>query len=177
MAAEETSAENAPPAPKKRGRLTPLLVVGALMLGEGVGVFLLAKVLSPPPPPALAMEGGGAAGDNNNAASGDLVEVDLGECRPSNKMSGKFVTFQIRVSGLVDPKKREAVQEMIRARQARIDDAVNVVIRGAQPSELNEPGLETIRRRLKHELGGVFGDDELIHQVLIPQMLQSGPGL
>jgi len=175
--AEEKSAENAAQASKRKGRLAPFIVVGALMLGEGIGVFLLAKALSPPPISALAMEGGALGGEQIDATSGEMVEVDIADCRPSNKMSGKFVTFQIRVSGLVDPKQREAAQEMVRAKQARIDDAVNIVVRAAQPSELNEPGLETLRRRLRHELGRVFGDDELVRQVLIPQLLQSGPGL
>jgi len=175
--AEDKSAGIAASSSTGRGRLTPLIVVAALMLGEGVAVFLMAQALSPKPAATLAGEGDPALGSEEGGVSGDLVEVDLAECRPSNKMSGKFLTFQIRVSGLVDNEKRATVEEMVRAKQARIDDAVNVVVRAAEPAELNEPGLETLRRRLRHELGRVFGDETLIRQVLIPQMLQSGPGL
>lgn len=175
--AENQSAENAGPSPKGSRRLAPMLIIAALMLGEGIGVYLLANALSPAPVSVQAEGGQTQGGQDTYAGSSDWVEVDLAECRPSNKMSGRLVTFHIRVSGLVDPKKREEIKEIVRAKQARIDDAVNVVIRGAEPPELNEPGLETIRRRLKHELGRVFGDDELVRQVLIPQLLQSGPGL
>lgn len=175
--AEDKSAENAASKPQGRGRFAPIIVIAALMLGEGIAVFLLAQVLSPTPASALAGDPDSADGGQGQPASGDLVEVDLAECRPSNKMSGKFLTFHIRVSGLVEAKNREAVQEMVRSKQARIDDAVNVVVRAAEPSELNEPGLETLRRRLRYELGRIFGDELMIRQVLIPQMLQSGPGL
>jgi len=176
---ETNSAENAAAEPKRRGRLAPMIIIAAMMLGEGVAVFLLAKALSPTPVPALAGEGMGGDESNKDATGGEgnLVEIDLAECRPSNKMSGKFLTFQIRVSGLVDPKNKAAIKDMVRARQARIDDAVNVVMRAADPEELNEPGLESIRRRLRHEFGRVFGDAQLIQQVLIPQLLNSGPGL
>jgi hypothetical protein len=168
--------------PKSRrlsGRLGPILVVVALVLLEGAAIFWLARAISGNPTPALgAMPGTSVDRDGKGTGnSEELVEIDLSECRPSNRMSGKFVTFHIRVSGLVNVKSRERAEQLVRAKQARIDDAVNIVIRGAEPSELNEPGLETIRRRLKHEFGRVFGDDEVVQQVLIPQLLQSGPGL
>ena len=174
--AEDRSAENAASILRAPSRLAPVLIIVALMLGEGVTVFFVARALGPGPAPALAS----GLGDDEARASvenGDLVEVDLAECRPSNKMSGKFITYQIRVSGLVKPEYRGSVEEMVRAKQARIDDAVNVIIRAADPADLNEPGLESVRRRLKHEFGRIFGDDELIRHVLIPQLLQSGPGL
>lgn len=174
---QEIPTESAPRLGRLRGRLGPILVIAALILVEGVAIYLLAKAVSGDPKPALAaIPGAGGAGRGSGSAE-ELVEIDLSECRPSNRMSGKFVTFHIRVSGLVEPKSRERAERLVRAKQARIDDAVNIVIRGAEPSELNEPGLEAIRRRLRHEFGRVFGDDEVIQQVLIPQMLQSGPGL
>ena len=101
----------------------------------------------------------------------------LAGCRPSNKMSGKFVTFQIRVLGLVAAEDFERAQELVESRKARLEDGVNIVIRSAEPKQLNEPDLSTLRRRLKHEFGRVFDDPDLIKQVLIPSMLQSGPGV
>jgi flagellar basal body-associated protein FliL len=170
--------ENAQPAVAagagKKGRLTPLIVVAAIMLGEGVAIFLLANAMSAPPAPVLAVEGG-AAGEGG--AGRELAEIELAECRPSNVTSGRFITFHLRVSALVLAKEQDRARGLVAGNQARIEDRVNVVIRSADPKELSEPGLETLRRRLKQELARVFNDDELIKQVLIPFMLQSGPGV
>jgi flagellar basal body-associated protein FliL len=71
----------------------------------------------------------------------------------------------------------ERAKQIAEANKARINDRVNVVIRSAEPKDLNEPGLETIKRRLKHELARVMGDEQLIQEILIPEFLQSGSGL
>ena len=65
----------------------------------------------------------------------------------------------------------------MRNKRARLEDAVNTVIRSSEPKHFTEPGLESIKRRFKHEFDVAFGDKELIHAVLIPQLLQSGPGV
>lgn len=160
---------------KRKGRLTPLIVIAAVMLGEGVAIFVLANAVSTPPAPVLAGEGPGA-GDVDGQGQ-DLAEIELAECRPSNVTSGRFITFHLRVSALVLDKDQERARDLVALNQARIEDRVNVVIRSAEPRELSEPGLETLRRRLKRELAQVFKDPALIKQVLIPFMLQSGPGL
>jgi hypothetical protein len=59
------------------------------------------------------------------------------------------------------------------ARQATICDRVNTVVRRAEPKFLSEPGLETVRRQIKFELDKVFGDEDLIQEVLLPELLQS----
>ena len=106
-----------------------------------------------------------------------MAEVEVAECRPSNKMSGKFITFHLRVSVLVAAADVEQVEKMVKAKRARLLDRINFVVRSADPRHLNEPNLETVKRRLKHEFDRIFGDEELIEAVLIPQMLQSGSGV
>jgi len=162
----------------KGGRkLMPVILIGAVMALEGVGVFFLAKVISPGPASVEAAE---SKGGEKGAVDGNVdhyAELELAECRPSNMMSGRFVTFQIRVSGLVDQKDLERAGKMVSAKRARIEDGVNTVFRSAEPKHLSEPELVTMKRRLKHEFDQIFGDDQLIKQVLIPQMLQSRPGV
>ena len=92
-------------------------------------------------------------------------------------MAGKFVTFHIRVSALVAAADVERAEGIVRNKRARLEDAVNTVIRSSEPKYFKEPGLESIKRRLKHEFDIVFSDNQLIRDVLIPQMLQSGPGV
>ena len=105
------------------------------------------------------------------------VEIDITECRPNNRTSGKLISLKLRVSALVMGPESEKAKTLVESNKARINDRVNVVVRSATPQELNEPGLETIKRRLKQELARVLCDEKLILEVLIPEMMQSGSGL
>jgi len=159
---------------KKKGKLIPILVISILMIGEGIAIFFLVKSVSPAPAESMA-----SSDDLGlDAFGGDkMAEVELVECRPSNRMGGKLITFHIKVIGLVSAEDQTRATELVEAKKARLEDGVNIVIRSAEPKHLNEPGLETIKRRLKYEIGRVFGDDELIKDILLPQVLQSGPGV
>lgn len=169
--------DQAPPVKKEgiKNKMMPYFIIGGLMLGEGVAVFFLANAISPKPVQTLAKDGM----DDENGENGEdgLAEVELADCRPSNKMAGRFITFHIRVSALVSKDDFDMMKALARAKRARIEDGVNAVIRSAEPKHFNEARYETIKRRLKHEFGRIFGDDQLIKEVLIPQMLQSGPGV
>jgi len=156
-----------------RSRRTSFLIVLTLMIGEGLAVYFLANALSPAPIPAKAVEGQG----DDSAASDDLAEIELADCRPSNNMAGRFITYHIRVLGLVRAEKLTEIETMARARRARLEDAVNVVIRSADPKNLDEPELGTIKRRLKYEFDRIFGDETLFQEIVIPQLLQSRPGV
>lgn len=176
MAGEETKT-TPPPSQGLKGYIVPIAIVGVLMVAEGVGVFLLANALNQTPATIIAAEGGDGAAFGDEFAGDDLAEVEIAETRPSNKLSGKFVTFHIRVTALVAMDDEAKVKELVRAKRARLEDGVNTVIRSAEPMHFNEPTLETIKRRLKAKFDRIFGDDQLIREILIPQMLQSGPGV
>lgn len=198
--AAQTSSESQP---KPRGKLSPLMVIGALMAVEGIAVFFAARMFDSAPASAEAAlveeggdhaapaaEHGAPAADHGGAAESgggehgagkavgeQFAEIELAECRPSNKLTGKLVTFHLKVSVLVSAADKERADAAAKSRLARIQDAINVVMRSAEPAQLSEPGLETLRRRLKHEFDKIFGDETLIKQVLIPQLLQSGSGV
>lgn len=165
---------------ESRGRIFPIVIVALLMIGEGVGVFLLAKAMDSGPSLAVAREGefvDSSGGGEDAADQAEPVEIELAECRPSNKISGKLISFQIRISILVPPAEQERTEKLVEAKRGRLRDRTNFVIRSAELRHLNEPGLETIKRRLKHEYDRVFGDDELVKEVLIPEWLQSNTGV
>lgn len=177
MAAEKENEESAK-ATGKQSRLIPIVMIAGLMAVQGVGVFFVVKAISPAPAAGVADVLEGTPDEGGDVSNEDeFAEVELAECRPSNKMSGKFITFHIRVSGLVAASDEEKVKQMIRARRSRIEHSVNTVIRSAEPKHLTEPQLTTIQRRLKQELDRILGDDQLIKKILIPQLLQSGPGV
>jgi|CXWL01.1.fsa_nt_gi flagellar basal body-associated protein FliL len=199
MAAEKQPAaqgENASAStePTKSSRKKPLLIVAALMLVEGVAIFFGTRMLtgsapasadaahaSPDAPGAVESggHGGGQGGEGakNAPFESEFGEIAISECRPTNRVSGRLVTFRMRVSVLVKAAELEKAKGLIESNKARIDDRINFVIRSADPAFLNEPTLETIKRRLKAELDRLMGDEHLIEEILIPEMLASAPGL
>lgn len=199
MAADKQAApqsEAAAPAAdaKPKGRKKTFLVVGLLMILEGVGVFFAAKMFGGAAPVAAdaaesaegtheAAEsgdhGGGHGGDSakNAPFAAEFGEVLMAECRPTNRVSGRLVTFRMRVSILVKASSLEKAKGLVEANKARIEDRINFVIRSADPTFLYEPTLDTIKRRLKSEFDRLLCDDQLIEEILIPEMLASAPGL
>ena len=162
------------------GKALPFAIVTLLMIGEGVGIFVLAKAMTPGPTSVFAGEGGEDRASDREAQladEADPVEIELADCRPNNKMSGKLISFQIRISILVPASDQQRAEQLVDAKRARLLDRTNFVIRSAQLIHLNEPGLETIKRRLKHEYDRVFNDRELVREVLIPEWLQSNAGV
>lgn len=176
MPPEATETQPAAPV-KSKGKRVPIMIVAGVMLLEGVGVFVLAKLIGSAPVTVAAAEVEGEEKAPEDANADAYAEVELVECRPSNMMSGRFITFQVRVSCLVDHKDQERAQKMAGAKRARIEDGVNTVFRSAEPKHLAEPELETLKRRLKHEIDQIFGEDQLVKRILIPQLLQSRPGV
>ncbi len=178
-----------PPAPKK-SKLW--LIVAAIMAVEGIGVFFLAKMFLPGPATVAAAEEGpdaaahapdgheapkhGGAHSEADPKSSE-AEIPLTECKAFNKESGKLIFFHLRVSVLVAASQLERAKQLVQSKQARIDDRVNTVIRSGEPRQFNEPGLETIKRRIKHECDRIFEDETLIREVLVPYMVQSGSGV
>ena len=176
MAGEDTDFDRVE-APRRKGRLVPVLMVTALMAAEGVGVYLLAKAIGPGPEPALAGGVDAAGLEAGDSGAHELAEVELAECRPTNLISGRLISLDVRVSALVSSADLERAEQLSKNNRARLEDSVNTVIRGAELRHFGEPRLDTIRRRLKHELDRIFGDDELIKEVLIPRFLQSESGV
>ncbi len=162
----------------RHSKMVPIVVIALLMIGEGAGVYYLANVISSDPAAAAAAglkAADGADGDAGNPSA--FSEVEVAECRPSNKMSGKLISVQLRVLVLVPQAEVERVSALIDARKGRLRDRINFVGRSAEPQHLNDPGLETLKRRLKQAFDGVFEDDSLVHEVLVPEMFQSGGGV
>ena len=159
----------------RRSRLVLFVVIMLLMIGEGVGVYFVANVISSDPVAAAAADLEKAEGDAGKSA--DFAEVEVAECRPSNKMSGQLISFRLRVLVLVRQTELERVSALIEKREGRLRDRINFVVRNAELRHLNEPGLETLKRGLKREFDRVFYDDSLVIEVLVPEILQSGGGV
>jgi len=163
----------------KKSKL-PLMIVMGMMLGEGAAIFFVAKMMFGPSPldPVAAAEVSEtdeetADTKEETPAVEQTAEVDIAECRPSNKASGKLIIYRLRVSALVRAEDAEKIGALVESNRARIEDRVNFVIRSAEPRHLEEPGLDTIKRRVKREIDQILGDEQLILEILIPELLQS----
>ena len=153
-----------------------ILIVAALMLGEGAAIYFVTSSLSGTPTPADAAEGEGGPG-GAVVSEEDFVEVELGQARPTNRSTGKTVTISCQVSVLVEPGVTDLVEKVIEAKRARLFDRINFVFRSADLRQLDEPNLTTIKRRLRQELNTLFGEEEPIKDVAISEFMQSGSGV
>jgi flagellar basal body-associated protein FliL len=173
MPNDEVETQGAP-TDRKRKLWTYLLVAG-LMLGEGAAIFVGIKLIggSGPATGAASTEPGTGVGASLAGAEQDVVEVPVCEVDAFNKMTGKLYVYHLQVAAIVQRTAAQNLKQMVESRAATIRDRVNTVIRRADPKFLNEPGLETIRRQIKFELDKVFGNQELIQEVLLPSLLQS----
>ncbi|UCC28942.1 MAG: hypothetical protein JSU86_12150 [Phycisphaerales bacterium] len=176
MAADENDSKPTGPS-RGQSPIVPILVIALLMVTEGVGVYLLTRNVSPGPAAAFASRPGDGGQNFGDAYGETTAEVELVECRPTNVLAGKLITFHIRVSALVASADLQRAERLTRDKRARLEDGVNTVIRSAELRHFNEPKLTTIKRRLKHEFDRIFGDDQLIQEVLIPHFLQSQVGV
>jgi flagellar basal body-associated protein FliL len=160
---------------KRSRRLISVLIVAGLMIVEGIFLFCLINWVSPPPPEAVAGDDSASvSGQGPGLAGGDgLAEVDLTSCTLTNRNGPKAFTVTISVSVLVREMDEERVRELGERMKSRINDRVNFVVRSADQKYLNQPGLETIKRHLRNELEKCFGDDQLIVEVLVPELIQA----
>lgn len=173
-APEPAAVEAAPPA-SGRKRLVTILIVLGVMGVEGVGVFALTRFLSPTPKVSLADH----AGPDDPAKPDELppdehAEVPLVQCRLTNRQGVRTQAISISVSALTKAKNKEGLQKLVEGMKSRINDRVNVVVRAATDEVLDQPGLNTLKRQLKSEIDGILGDDRLVEEVLVGELIRSG---
>lgn len=176
---------------KKSGGLltkTPVLI-GGIMLVEAVVLFAGFKFLLGGGPASatgatLVEEGPGEGGDDGHgggshgggSASTDksrLVEVPLLEMRATNKRDGRTFLYQVKIVVVTRAASEEKVKTLIKEREALIRDRVRTIIAQSDPDRLGggkEPGLETLRRQVKHQLDEIIGEG-VIDEVLVPDCI------
>ncbi|RJP35176.1 MAG: hypothetical protein C4547_09830 [Phycisphaerales bacterium] len=166
--------DNAAAGSARGGRRTTVIVVGAIMLVEGVGIYLAVNMLTQKPEAAAAAALEAAKAEAAVPPEDSLVEAALADCRVVNAKEGRLYRYSIRVSVLVERSDLERLQKLIESRRSRIDERINIALRSAEPRQLKEPGFETLKRRLKADLADVFGDNALVRDVIIPELIQTG---
>jgi flagellar basal body-associated protein FliL len=123
-------------------------------------------------------EHGGGGGSSGKSASKKSVELKVVEFRAPNKQTGKTIIYDVAVYAVVKGDKADAAKRTIEDRSALIQDRVRTIMARNDPERLgggSEPGLETLRRQVKHELDEIMGDG-MVEEVLIPRCIPFGPG-
>ncbi len=167
--------EHAPEDSGKKGKLKTIMIVAGLMLGEGVGLFVVMNLVATPPDAALAADDEAAMDDPLNLET--EAELELCSVDAFNRREGRLFVYHMQLSVMVDAENKEIVEKFVRARTASIRDRVQLVIRSAEPVELNDPTLDALKRQIRNEVNNLLGGKELIKQVLIAKMLQSRTNL
>lgn len=173
----------AQPAARKSKKFLGAAILVGVMVAEGALIFAAMKVLGGTGAGTAA--GGEVAPATAEAddpaleldAPADVAEILVAETDAFNNRSGRLHMYHIQVTALVPGEGAEALERLVEQRGGTIKDRINTVIRGADPKHLNEPGLETLRRQIQFELNKITGDDSLVLELLIPELLQSRTSL
>lgn len=189
MAEENKKADSAgSAAPAASGsKKKVMIVVGALMLLEGVGVFAVMHLMRPAPATASASEEmhtdghgdehGDGHGGGSMAATGEFAEIVIGPSDSVNARDGRAYVYHVEVSALVRVSKKDTAKMLVESRGGTIRDRIDTVLRNAEPKVLSEPGLETLRRQLKSELDKISKDEKLVEEILITRFLKTRSNL
>jgi len=170
---------------RKGGKLMLFGMVGGLMLAEGVAIFVATRFLGGPSVAVGSVEGAsGETGEGAHGGSnGELAtngtqpsksgarEILIAEVRAMSDRSGQNIVYDAKVCARVDASKGDKVQKVLEEKKATIEDRLTRVIRSADPQYFKEPGFETLRRQIKHELDGLIGEPGAVTEVLLPSLM------
>jgi flagellar basal body-associated protein FliL len=160
-------------------RSTPMLL-GVVMLVEAMVLFAGFKMFSGP----HAAQAADATGDDESthatghggpikAEKKKVVELNVLEFKAPNKQSGRLFLYDVSVYVTVKTEFKERVEAAFKDREATIRDRARTIISQCDPEKLgggSEPGLETLRRQMKHQLDEIIGEG-MIEEVLIPRCI------
>ncbi len=170
---KETAAPSTPEQPpfadRKRNLLT-IVVVGGLMLFEGLGIFMGIKFLGSEPEQAEASDGVYITDEDGiRKLLPHQMEVKVADLVAFNTKTGRAYVYQISVYADVETKHMESLRDVLEFRENTIEDRLSQVVRGCDPKYLEEPGLETIRRQFKRVMDDIVGSELMINEILLPQ--------
>lgn len=164
---------------------TPVMLGGVMVL-EAVVLFAGFKFLGAgpktthgaelAPPDAAAVQKDAHGNPIPGGASGPkakTVELLVLEFKAQNKQSGRTFLYDVVVYVVTKSEFEQRVKDTIAARGALIKDRVRTIIAQNDPEKLgggSEPGLETLRRQVKHQLDEIIGDG-MIEEVLVPRCI------
>lgn len=174
---------------KAGGLLTKLpVLMGGVMIIEAAVLFAGFKFLGAGAPRAaegaelIEAEGEGHGEEGGHGEGGEggaaidpkkSVEVSVLEFKAPNKLSGRAFLYDVSIYARTSGEHAQRVTDTIKANEALIKDRIRTIIAQSDPEKLGggtEPGLETLRRQVKHQLDEIIGE-EMIDEVLVPKCI------
>lgn len=159
-------AEASPPRPGVSLKL--VAVVGAIMLAEAAGVYVLVVATGPRAATAAAEVHG-----MDQAPLMQSVEIELIDDKFQNMQTGRIWMWDVQIVLKVKAKDREFVEQELKRRSAEIREGIAQIMRRAMHSHLREPELTTLNRQIAAYLDKTLGLDpdgrSRIERVMIPK--------
>ena len=172
---ETRAAEEPKPAPGKKRRFALIGLIGGVMVVEGIAVFAATRFFSGPAKVEAGVPGlaGGEAGEHGGGAKPVVSEKEIvvAAFRAMNDRTGHNIIYDMKIYGRVAGDAADKVQKVLEEKKASVEDRMAKVIRAADPQFFKEPGLETLRRQIKHEVDAVLGDANAVQEILIPSLM------
>ncbi|MGP1271907.1 MAG: hypothetical protein ACTS22_01095 [Phycisphaerales bacterium] len=146
-----------------------VLIVGAVMALEvlAVGAFLMLTGRAPE-------EATASVEYDPETDPEAMVEVPVVADRFQNMHTGRVWQWECEIVIQVRRKNEPAVLSSIERRNAELLSGVGELIRKATHSQLREPELQSLKRKLEVYLNEIFGEDadgrDRVERVLIPKL-------
>jgi flagellar basal body-associated protein FliL len=121
--------------------------------------------------------GGGSHGKEGDAKPAGpkrkTVELQVLDFKAQNKTTGRMFMYDVSIYVVTKFDFETKVKDTIKANEALIKDRVRTIIAQNDPEKLgggSEPGLETLRRQIKHQLDEIIGEG-MVQEVLVPKCI------
>lgn len=168
MPQDENKPDTAEAKSSKRLPIKTLLLILALLVGEGVGVLLLARMWASP----AEVQAGGVQQIESQSME-QIEEILIVEDRFPNHQTGRVWLWETEVQMQVKRKHMDYVKRILEERRAEIKTGISQIWRNAHQRHLTEPDLATLNRQAKVYLSEIFGVDsegeQRVQRVLIPK--------
>ncbi len=162
---------------KRNTGLVTLVIVLVVAVVEGAAFFTLIKVFGGGPEASYGADGQHVLEGGIAQPAEKLVEVALltGFKVPNSKTGRTFI-YDFDISVAVPESRQQEVSAAVQRRDAEIRDRVFQIVRQASPRVLEEDDFGTLRLLIRHALGEVLGQDDVVQRVLIPRWLPIDTG-
>jgi flagellar basal body-associated protein FliL len=144
-----------------------VLFAGFKFLGSGGNNAHAEVHLETDPKKTEGKDGGG------EGAHAKMVELPVVDFKAQNKSSGKTFIYDVSIYVMTKAEFEPRVKERITGSGALIKDRIRTIIAQTDPEKLgggSEPGLETLRRQVKHQLDEILGEG-MVEEVLVPRCI------
>jgi flagellar basal body-associated protein FliL len=166
--AEPEKSDAAPPPAKKPTKL--IAIVAVAMIAEGAGVFMVASMTAKKPQQAAAAT---EIHGEEHADHEKTVEVTLLEEEFQTMQGSQVWIWDTQIVLKLKAKHQEFVEKELERRDSEVREAIATMFRRAQPTQLREPGLETLNRQVSSYVQKLMGKDaegkERVERVMIPR--------